>query len=427
MLALNRRYLPFVMWIIPLLFFAYQFILRIWPGLMMQSIMEQFSISASQFGMIAAFYYYGYAGMQIPLALLLDRFSVRYIVFISASLCGLATLMFTFTDNFVLALISRFLIGAGSAIGFLGVSKVVSQWFPRDQYAKMIGFSFTIGLLGAIYGGKPLSLLIETYSSVHVAVVLACISIVIGFITYLVLREPDNKPVIKQEQQFKLQKFAQLLSSPTIWCLAISNLLMVGALEGFADVWGVQYLIVAYGMQKSVAAGITSMIFIGMLFGGPLLAMISKRYGNYSVIVGCGLSLGLAFCLLLLNNNFNNFVLSGLFLVIGILCCYQVIVFAAGANIVEPKNLGITVAFLNCINMFGGSFFHTLIGITIDLKWVGEYAADGIKIYELSNYQMALSVIPLCAVIGAGLAALVAVLVWYKNSSVANTVIKQSL
>ena len=56
MLALRHKYLPFFMWLFPLLFFAYQFILRLWPGLMIDQIMEQFSIDASHFGLLAAFY-----------------------------------------------------------------------------------------------------------------------------------------------------------------------------------------------------------------------------------------------------------------------------------------------------------------------------------------------------------------------------------
>lgn len=57
MLTPKSKYMPFVMWLFPLSFFAYQFILRLWPGLMMQQIMGQFSIDASHFGLLAAFYY----------------------------------------------------------------------------------------------------------------------------------------------------------------------------------------------------------------------------------------------------------------------------------------------------------------------------------------------------------------------------------
>ncbi|WP_039454790.1 MFS transporter [Candidatus Jidaibacter acanthamoebae] len=403
----NIKYLPFFMWFLPLSFFAYQFILRLWPGLMMHQIMEQFSIDAGYFGLLAAFYYYGYAGMQIPVAILLDRFSARYIIFAFAVLCGLATLLFTYTTNFYLAVLSRFLIGAGSAVGFLGISKVVSQWFPKEQYGRMIGFSFTFGLMGAIYGGKPVSLLVANYSWQNVALALAAISIVIGCTTYLALRSPENAKESVKEEQFKITNFKVILSSPVIWYLALANLLMVGTLEGFADVWGVQYLMTAYNLKNEDAAGLMSLVFFGMLFGGPVLALGSKKLGNYPMIAICGFSMAGIFMILLLSQTYNPLLLSCLLFALGVMCCYQVLVFAAGSNLVAPQNLGVAIAFLNCMNMLGGSFFHTIIGKTMDMFWTGALSASGFKIYDLEVYKYSLSIIPICACLGAIMVCLV--------------------
>lgn len=395
----RTRYTPFLMWLFPLLFFGYQFILRLWPGLMMQPIMMQFSIDASGFGLLAACYYYGYAGMQIPIALLLARFGAQKIVFLFAVLCGLALLLFTFTSNFYLALLSRFLIGAGSAVGFLGVSQVVSTWFSTDHYAKMIGLSFSFGLLGAVYGGKPLSLLISAYQWQSIACVLALIAILIGGAAFLVL---GVKPIKKQEYTaFSGSSFAALLSSKALWVLAVANLLMVGSLEGFADVWGVPYLMTAFSFSKPDAALLTSLIFVGMLFGGPLLAMIAKKAGNYVTLAVCALGLCLAFTLLLSHCISNWWLLCTLFFVVGLLCCYQVIVFATGATLVSAELLGIAIAFLNCINMFGGSLFHTLIGHLMDTFWMGVVDSQGVRVYPLHSFQYALSIIPAGACIGA--------------------------
>ncbi len=398
----NRKYLPFLMWAFPLLFFTYQFILRLWPGLMMTQIMEQFSIDASSFGLLAALYYYGYAGMQIPVAIMLDRFSTRYVIFVFTIICGIAMLTFSYTDNWYLACLSRFLVGVGSAVGFLGVSKVVSDWFPKEQYAKMIGFSFTIGLMGAIYGGKPISLLIEHYSWQKVAIALALVSIVIGCSTYLFLRSNTSSELkTEKEEQFKLVHFKKLLSSPIIWCIAIANLLMVGSLEGLGDVWGVQYLMTAYGLAKPDAAELISFVFIGMIVSGPLLALLSKYIGNYGVITICGFGMAIAFFLILSSKQYNWYYFATLFFLIGVMCCYQVIVFAAGAELVKVQLLGVTIAFLNCINMLGGSFFHTIIGRAMDMFWSGEIGSDGLRLYTAESYSNALAIIPICSVIGA--------------------------
>lgn len=411
---------PLLMWLFPLAFFGFQFILRVWPGLMMQPIMAQFSIDASHFGLLAAFYYYGYAGMQIPVAILLDRYSTRIIIFVFATLCGLATLLFSYTDQFSLAVLSRFLIGVGSAVGFLGVSKVISQWFSKEHYARMIGYSFSFGLIGAIYGGKPLSLLIERFHWHNVALILGFVSIFIGFASYLVLRSPNQNQSPSHITQFKSANFKALLNSPVIWALALANLLMVGSLEGFADVWGVPYLMKAYDLSKENSAGLVSFIFFGMLFGGPFLAYYSKKFGNYRVIFAAGLGMALTFSILLFHPSYHYFLLASLFFVIGLLCCYQVIVFAAGSNLVSEQNLGITVAFLNCINMLGGSFFHTSIGIIMDKLWTGSSSADGLRIYDLDVYQCALSIIPLCAIVGS-------IMIWLIGVKVRRRAVKSTL
>lgn len=414
MLNSKKYRLAYFMWLFPVLFFGFQFILRLWPGLTMHHTMAQYSINAGQFGLLAALYYYGYSGMQIPVALMLDRFKVKYVIFFFAVLCGVATFIFTMTNSFYVALLSRFLIGAGSAVGFLGVSKVVSQWFPQEKYATMIGFSFSIGLMGAIYGGIPVNTLIESYGWQNVALVLSLISILIGITTCLFLKAPPHQQIHVEANAFQFSHFKNILRSPSIWGLALATFLMVGSLEGFADVWGVPYLMTAYKIPQGEAAGLTSLIFFGMLFGGPLLTWFARPLGNYVVIAFCGAVMALGFVVLLLAQKWHPYLFSIVFFTIGVMCCYQVIIFSAGARLVKPGYLGVTLAFLNCVNMLGGSFFHTLIGQIMDSYWEGAASADGVKIYTLTAYHHALGFIPACAILGVIIVLLVRFRLQYK-------------
>jgi MFS family permease len=389
-----------LMWGLPLLFFAYQFILRLWPSLTMQSIMEQYHIDATAFGLLSAVYYIGYAGMQIPVALLLDRFSLRYIVAAFALLAGGAALIFTYADHWVWALIGRFLIGVASAAGFLGTSKAVSLWFSHDRYARMIGFTFSFGLLGALYGGRPVNAMIEGLGVTDAAQKIALAGMIIGGVIMLLYRDPHHQKVNQEKVTFCLHDLKQLLTQPSLIVLACANLLMVGALEGFADIWGVTFLVTSYAIPKDTAAGIVSFIYIGMLFGGPVLAFFSERLGGIKVIMASGMGIALLLGVIL----FGCRLLSPLFLqvflfIVGMLCCYQVVIFATSADFVSSQQVGITVAFMNCVNMLGGFFFHALIGYVADLFWSGEML-NGCRIYSSEAYTYALLIIPACALLG---------------------------
>ena len=392
------RLLPLIMWLCPLSFVVHQFILRLWPSIVIDDMMIQFNIDSSDMGIFAASYYYGYAIVQIPMAILLKRFGVRSIVFVFTVLCGIAVLVTSYTTNFYLAVFCRFIIGLGSSIGFLGVTQILSEWFTKEQYTNMIGFTFTIGLLGAVYGGKPISLLVEQYGSHDVSIVLALISITIGLISYAVLRSPPS--ITKTDDEFSFDNLMAVFKSKNTWYLAIANLLMVGVLGGFADVWGVQYLVQAYQLSTSDAAGLVSFVFIGMVVGGPLLAACSRKVGDYTVMIGCGISMGVLFAVLLLYPTYDYIILAALLFVIGIICCYQVIILSLGARMSEQHNVGVTVAFLNCMNMLGGAFFHMIIGVSLDMLW-SEEGPLGSIIYSVESYQYALSVISICSILGA--------------------------
>lgn len=58
---------------------------------------------------------------------------------------------------------ARVLIGIGSSAAILGTFKIIRMVFKESHFTCMLGFSVTIGLLGAIYGGGPLSYLTQTF------------------------------------------------------------------------------------------------------------------------------------------------------------------------------------------------------------------------------------------------------------------------
>lgn len=387
------------MWSVSVLFFAYQFIMRVFPGLTSVEIMHKFQVSATEFGLLSSMYYYGYAGMQIPVAFLLDRYGPRLIISLSCLLCAGSTFLFYTSEHWSLVLLARFLLGAGSAAGFLGTSKIICMYFPISAYARMVGISFTLGLMGAIYGGRPVSLLISQFGWEQVLLIISGVGLVMTVLLALVLKPYDASQY--DSGATYMQGLKKIFSMPSLLFIALVNLLMVGPLEGFADVWGVPYLVTVYSFTRADAALITSAIFVGMLFGGPILAFISDRYkAAHALTAFCGLFMAGIFTLMLVSKGGLSFsILLGLMFFVGILCCYQVLIFSIGSNLVPFEMRNITVAFLNCINMLGGSFFHTMIGSLMDFFWTGNLEA-GQRVYEPQAFGWGLSIIPAAAFLG---------------------------
>ena len=72
-----------IIWSVAVLFYAYQFALRIFPSVLSQELMSDFAIGTGAFGLLASFYYYGYAFFQVPAGTLIDKFGTRRVILVS--------------------------------------------------------------------------------------------------------------------------------------------------------------------------------------------------------------------------------------------------------------------------------------------------------------------------------------------------------
>jgi predicted MFS family arabinose efflux permease len=357
-MSLSRsRIIVWMAWGIASVFYAYQYILRVMPNVMLNDIMQQFQIDAAAFGQFSGIYYISYSLMHLPLGICLDRYGPKKVM----SICSLLTVVglspLIFAQHWIYPVIGRFLIGLGSSAAILGVFKIIRMMFAEKHFARMLSLSVTIGLAGAIYGGRPVSYLCTSLGSQAVIYLFAALGIGLAIVTYWIVpntRHSSQGPVISD--------IKAILHHPKVLWSCICAGLMVGPLEGFADVWGTAFLKQVFGFEQNIAASLPSMIFIGMCFGSPLLSFIAGKVGDYLLtIMGAGVIMAISFGLLLLCP-LNPMTVSIGFVIVGICCAYQILAIYKASTWVPEQMAGLATAIANMIIMIFGYVFHSIIG-----------------------------------------------------------------
>jgi MFS family permease len=353
----SSRTIAWTVWVIASVFYAYQYILRVMPNIMIDGIMEQFQIGAAAFGQFSGMYYIGYSLMHLPIGILLDRFGPKKIMPACIFLTVIGLLPLIFAKHWIYPIAGRVLIGMGSSAAILGVFKIVRMTFAEGRFSRMLSFSVTIGLLGAIYGGGPVSLMLEKLGYHAVVQTFAVAGIALAIFTYWIV------PEIKVESQRSvISNIKEVLGQRRVIWTCIFAGLMVGPLEGFADVWGTVFFKQAYGFDGTVAASLPSMIFIGMCFGAPILSFIAEKARSYLLtIIGAGIAMASCF-FLLIAAHLQAAVISIGFLLVGMCCAYQILAIYKASTYVREEVAGLTTAIANMIIMIFGYAFHTLIG-----------------------------------------------------------------
>lgn len=359
-LSQGRKAALFV-WAIASLFYAYQYILRVMPNIMLDEIMQRFDISTATFGQFSGVYYLGYSLMHLPVGILLDRYGPKKIM----SLCILLTVIgltpLIFAEHWVYPIFGRLLIGIGSSAAILGLFKIIRMTFSEARFSRMLSLSVTIGLIGAIYGGGPVQTLLDSIGYQSVIVWVGFSGLLLALATYWIV--PD---VAYQPQGSVFSNIREVISNRRVIGCSLFAGLMVGPLEGFADVWGTSFLKSVYGFDGTLAASLPSLIFVGMCFGSPVLNFISERTkSTLGTIMGAGAFMALAFtCLILFS--LPKTLLSVSFVAVGVCCAYQILAIYKASTYVREEVAGLTTAVANMIIMIFGYAFHALIGATIN-------------------------------------------------------------
>lgn len=390
------RNTAWTMWLLISLFYAYQYILRVLPNILMPEIMGRFHIDASIFGQFSGLYYIGYAGSHIPLGILLDRKGPKMVIPICIMLTAIGTLPLIWAEQWLYPSIGRILIGMGSSAAILGAFKVIRMGFPEVQFSRMLGMCVTIGLLGAIYGGQPVDYCVQVFGSNTVLTAITIVGLILAaFIYWLV----PHQPITETKPNSIIKDIKDVLSNYKVLTICLLAALMVGPLEGFADVWGSEFLRIVYGFDEVISTTLPSFIFVGMCFGASFLTYLAdKTQSHFKTIIAAAFIMGIGF-IYILSGIGNTVALYVLFSIIGVMCAYQIIAIYKASTFVPHHLVGLSTACANMIIMAFGYVFHSAIGYLIQSKWDGTMI-DNAPVYNSEAFIYGLSIIPIGLLLG---------------------------
>ncbi len=383
------------------LFYCYEYVLRIMPSVMASDLMQTFDINAFALGNLAAFYYYAYTPMQLPVGVLMDRYGPRRLLVIAALACALGSYLFSH-GNIHVAHFGRFMVGFGSAFAFVGVLKLATIWLPPTRFAMIAGWITTLGMLGAMGGVRLMGNLVQNIGWVEVTNFAVIGGVIIAAVFWFAIPHhkkysPPANNVVKPTLSFKklLREVVQLLEKPQIWLVGLVGLALYIPLSVFAELWGIPFLQRTYDVPSIRADHLVSMIFLGWAIGSPITGWISDQLRNRRMPLIIGSAMAAVIVVLILYFPHITKAHLGLwFLAFGIASSVEVVVFAIAREISPPELAATAMAITNLLVMLGGVVFQPVLGMLLDM-FAGTHATGSLSVYSGRNFQDAMAILPI--------------------------------
>lgn len=370
----KQRFMAWFVWGLAVLFYCYEFLLQVSPGVMVSDLMRDFKLNAAQVGNLSALYIYIYAGMQIPVGILIDRFGPRRLLTFAAAICAIGSFLFGSAHLLSIAGLGRSLIGLGSAFAAISCLKLAANWFPLNRFALLTGLTVMVGMLGAINGQAPLALLIEHLSWRDSMQVLGLAGLVLAGLIYLIVRDNPADATTQPEASIKKPRLWQglkyIFGNKQTWIASIYGGLMYAPTTAFAGLWGVPFLMSVYHISRPAAAGMISFIFIGWVIGSPFWGWFSDRLQRRkSPLIIAAIGALCTMCCIIYLVNLPLLGMNVLLLAFGFFSGGFLPVFSIVKEINPPQHNATALGFVNTLNMVGGALAQPFIGYILDFYW----------------------------------------------------------
>lgn len=219
-----------------------------------------------------------YAGMQVPVGVLVDRYGTRRMLMTGAVLMGLGQLALSAATTLPTAIPARMLVGAGDAMTFAPALRLLPAWFSPRRLPVLNQVLGILGQLGQIVSAGPFSLLLHTWGWSGSFLTLASFSALSCALVLALLRDAPTPRVAPPQADLRLGP--QLRS---VWAVPQTRLafwihwLTCFATMNFTLMWGFTFLTQAQGLSPQVAAGFITLLTLAGVPAAPLIGMLSRR------------------------------------------------------------------------------------------------------------------------------------------------------
>ncbi len=383
------------------LFFLYEFFQLNLFDVINTSLRHDFDLDAAKLSWLSSSYLWANLLFLLPAGVLLDRFSVRRVVLSAMLLCVMGTLGFALASQFYLAFMFHALAGVGNAFCFLSCVVLVSRWFEPRRQGFVLGCIITIGFMGGMLAHTPLAYLNLHFGWRNALLVDAALGALILMWLLIILKDRPGASTTPQDAPLATaSSFIEAFNNKQTWLAGCYTACLNLPIMVLCVLWGASYLTVVHGMTAIPASNVVSLILIGSIIGCPLAGYLSDKQGMRKPLMILGALMSLVVSLvLLLGSGFSVFMLSFLFLSLGVFSSTQVIGYPVIAESNTEQNTGSATALASLVIMGGGAFAQVVFGFLMRV-----HAGKEVAHYQASDFQSAMWLFPVVM-----MAALVAV------------------
>jgi MFS family permease len=367
---------------------------------------ERFHASAAEISFFTVLQLLVYAGLQIPVGVLVDRFGSRAMIAGGALLMGLGQLQLAFAENIPGGVLGRVLVGAGDAMTFIAVIRLIPLWFAPARVPLLTQLTGMSGQLGQLFSVVPFAMILHSAGWTPAFLTLAAMSGLAVVLVLVLLQDlPPGHPAPEPTQGLRATgvSLAHAWRQPGTRLGLWSHFTVQFSGTVFALAWGYPFLMSAQGLDAGAVSALMALYVAAAIAAGPLMGSFVSRHplrrSTMVLLISAGTAAAWA-AVLLMPGRSPLWLLAGLVVVLALGGPGSMIGFDFARTFNPAHRIGTATGIVNVGGFIAALLAIFLIGLVLDVLHASGYSRG--DLYALEPFRIALSVQFLLLAAGAG-------------------------
>src|ERR1700712_4622846 len=242
---------------------------------------HRFGASAATLSLFSVLQLAVYASLQVPVGVLLDRYGTRVMVAAGGIVMAAGQALLGTTTNISLAVLARALVGAGDAMTFISVLRLIPTWFAPKRAPVITQLTGILGQLGQVAAAYPLVALLKAFGWSPAFLGAAAVSLVVVAAVLATLRDappgttvqrnPISLPAVRRTLGETWREPGTRIGLWTHFVAQFSG-------NVFALLWGYPFLVVGEGLSPATAGVLLSLLVLVGMGVGPTLGTLAAAW-----------------------------------------------------------------------------------------------------------------------------------------------------
>ncbi|MDI9887717.1 MFS transporter [Streptomyces sp. HNM0645] len=243
---------------------------------------DRFDVNASALSTFSILQLLVYAGMQIPVGLMVDRLGTKRVLTIGVVLFTAGQLGFALSPSYGTALGARALLGCGDAMTFISVLRLGSRWFPARRGPFVAQVAALFGMAGNLVSTIVVSRMLDGLGWTATFAGSAAAGAVVLVLLLLFLKDhPEGwepPPAEHAGAAFVRRQIALSWREPgTRLGLWVHFTTQFPAMV-FLLLWGLPFLVEAQRLPRETAGGLLTLVVVSNMVVGLVYGQIVARH-----------------------------------------------------------------------------------------------------------------------------------------------------